>query len=45
VIDETLASYEVEPLPEAQHQEIREMFVKTCREEEDFELPALQVTA
>jgi trimethylamine--corrinoid protein Co-methyltransferase len=45
VIDETLASYEVEPLPEAQHREIREMFVKTCREEESFELPALQVTA
>lgn len=41
VIDETLASYETEPLPEAQHAAIREMFLKTCREEEAFELPGL----
>ena len=45
VIDETLASYEVEPLPEKQHAEIRAMFEKTCREEEAFTLPALVETA
>jgi len=45
VIDETLASYEVEPLPERQHAEIRAMFEKTCREEEAFTLPALVETA
>ena len=44
MIDETLAAYEVEPLPEMQHAEIREMFVKSCREEEDFTLPALAET-
>jgi trimethylamine:corrinoid methyltransferase-like protein len=45
VIDETLANYETEPLPDSQHAEIRAMFVKTCREEEDFTLPALVETA
>ncbi|HEY7923855.1 MAG TPA: trimethylamine methyltransferase family protein, partial [Vicinamibacteria bacterium] len=45
VIDETLASYEVEPLPDKQHAEIRAMFEKTCREEEAFTLPALVETA
>jgi len=44
VIDETLAAYETEPLPEKQHAEIREMFVKTCREEEAFTLPTLVET-
>jgi trimethylamine--corrinoid protein Co-methyltransferase len=33
VIDEKLASYEVEPLPEALHREIRDLFVRTCNEE------------
>jgi trimethylamine--corrinoid protein Co-methyltransferase len=41
VIDETLAAYELAPLPSSLHAEIREMFVKTSREEEAFSLPAL----
>jgi trimethylamine--corrinoid protein Co-methyltransferase len=45
VIDETLAAYETEPLPPPQHAAIRDMFVKTCRAEEDFTLPALVETA
>jgi hypothetical protein len=45
VIDETLAAYETEPLPSGQHAEIREMFVKTCREQEAFTLPALAQSA
>jgi len=45
VIDETLAGYELAPLPEAQHAEIREMFRKTCRAEEEFTLPELAVSA
>jgi trimethylamine--corrinoid protein Co-methyltransferase len=45
VIDETLAAYETEPLPPAQHAAIREMFVKTCRDQEPFTLPALAETA
>ena len=45
MIDETLASHELEPLPEKQHAEIRAMFEKTCREEEAFTLPALVETA
>ena len=45
MIDETLAAYETEPLPAEQHAAIREMFVKTCREEEAFTLPALVESA
>jgi hypothetical protein len=45
VIDETLLAWETEPLPEPQHAAIREMFVKTCREEEDFTIPAHQETS
>jgi trimethylamine--corrinoid protein Co-methyltransferase len=45
VIDETLAAYETEPLPMAQHAQIREMFLKTCREEEAFTLPESVETA
>ena len=45
MIDETLANYELEPLPDAQHGEIRQMFMKTSREEEAFTLPALVETA
>src|SRR5262245_26976128 len=33
VIDEKLASYEVEPLPETLHGEIRDLFTRTCKEE------------
>jgi trimethylamine--corrinoid protein Co-methyltransferase len=39
VIDETLAAYEVEPLPDALHTEIRDLFVRTCKEE-GVKLPA-----
>jgi trimethylamine--corrinoid protein Co-methyltransferase len=40
-IDETLAAYELEPLPAADHREIRELLAKTCRSEEAFTLPEL----
>jgi trimethylamine---corrinoid protein Co-methyltransferase len=33
VIDETLAAYEVEPLPEKTHEAIRDLFRRTCKEE------------
>jgi trimethylamine--corrinoid protein Co-methyltransferase len=39
VIDEKLSSYEVEPLAESLHAEIRDLFKRTCKEE-DVVLPA-----
>jgi trimethylamine--corrinoid protein Co-methyltransferase len=39
VIDEKLSSYEVEPLAESLHAEIRDLFKRTCNEE-DVVLPA-----
>jgi trimethylamine---corrinoid protein Co-methyltransferase len=39
VIDELLASYEVEPLEEKLHQEIQDLFRRTCLEK-DVKLPA-----
>lgn len=39
MIDELLASYEVEPLPESTHKEIRALFKRTCKEP-DAPLPA-----
>ncbi len=43
IIDENLATYEVEPLPEKLHEEIRELFVRTCNEQ-DVKLPAFTET-
>jgi trimethylamine---corrinoid protein Co-methyltransferase len=43
IIDENLASYEVEPLPENLHAEIRDLFVRTCNEK-DVKLPAFTET-
>jgi trimethylamine--corrinoid protein Co-methyltransferase len=40
VIDETLASYEVEPLDEKIHAEVRDLFKRTCKEP-DVQFPAL----
>jgi trimethylamine--corrinoid protein Co-methyltransferase len=43
IIDENLASYELEPLPEKLHAEIRDLFVRTCNEQ-DIKLPAFTET-
>ena len=43
IIDEQLASYELEPLPEKLHDEIRGLFVRTCNEK-DVKLPAFTET-
>jgi trimethylamine--corrinoid protein Co-methyltransferase len=45
VIDERLASYEVEPLPRETHAEIRGMLQRTCRTDESFTLPVLEGSA
>ncbi|HEY6548551.1 MAG TPA: trimethylamine methyltransferase family protein, partial [Vicinamibacteria bacterium] len=39
IIDENLVSYELEPLPQKLHDEIRDLFVRTCNEK-DIKLPA-----
>jgi trimethylamine--corrinoid protein Co-methyltransferase len=43
IIDEQLASYELEPLEEKLHAEIRGLFVRTCNEK-DVKLPAFTET-
>jgi trimethylamine--corrinoid protein Co-methyltransferase len=43
IVDETLANYEVEPLPDTLHGEIRDLFVRTCKEE-NVTLPAFTET-
>ena len=44
VIDETLRSYEVEPLDPKVHAEIQDLFHRTCNEK-DITLPAFTETA
>jgi trimethylamine---corrinoid protein Co-methyltransferase len=44
VIDETLAAYEVEPLPESLHADVRDLFVRTCLTQ-GVKLPAFTETA